>query len=358
MEIKITYNKVNRPKNEKKSYDPRFGTSFTDKMFLMSYDKDNGWHDAMIKDNEPFVLSPATLVFHYGQEIFEGMKAYKWDDGRIFMFRPDMNIKRLNRSADRLCMPAVDEKFVLEALEKLVWEDRDWVPQEHGHSLYIRPAMIAVDPILGIRPGTKYFFFIIDSPTGPYFPEGVNPVKIWVCDSYVRAVKGGIGEAKTGGNYATSLKAMNEARTKGYSQVLWLDGREMKYVEEVGSMNIFFVEDGKLITPVLNGSILHGITRESIITMGRDLGYTVEEKRISIEEICKGIASGKVTECFGCGTACVISPVGELNYKDKPYVLNDFKIGPVAKKLYDNLTGIQYGKAKDKFGWLHEIKPR
>jgi branched-chain amino acid aminotransferase len=358
MEIKIAYNKANQPKNEKKTYDPRFGTSFTDKMFLMYYDKENGWHDAKVKDNEPFVLSPATLVFHYGQEIFEGMKAYKWDDGRICMFRPDMNIKRFNRSADRLCMPAVDENVFMEGLEKLVWEDRDWVPKEHGHSLYIRPTMIAIDPILGIRPGTKYAFFIIDSPTGPYFPEGVNPVKIWVSDSYVRAVKGGIGEAKTGGNYATSLKAMNDARAKGYSQVLWLDGREMKYIEEVGSMNIFFVEDGKLITPVLNGSILHGITRASILTMGRDLGYTVEEKRISIEEMCKGITTGKVSECFGCGTACVISPVGELSYKDKQYVVNDFQIGPVAKKLYDTLTGIQYGKIKDKFNWVREIKPR
>jgi branched-chain amino acid aminotransferase len=358
MEIKIAYNKAHQPKNEKKTYDPRFGTSFTDKMFMMSYDKENGWHDAMVKDNEPFVLSPATLVFHYGQEIFEGMKAYKWDDGKICMFRPDMNIKRFNRSADRLCMPAVDEKVFMEGLENLIWEDRDWVPKEHGHSLYIRPTMIAVDPVLGIRPGTKYTFFIIDSPTGPYFPEGVNPVKIWVSDSYVRAVKGGIGEAKTGGNYATSLKAMNDARAKGYSQVLWLDGREMKYVEEVGSMNIFFVEDGKLITPALNGSILHGITRESILTIGKDLGYTVEEKRISIEDICKGITTGKVSECFGCGTACVISPVGELSYKDKQYVVNDFQIGPVAKKLYDTLTGIQYGKIKDKFGWVREIKPR
>lgn len=255
-------------------------------------------------------------------------------------------------------MPAVDEKVFMEGLENLIWEDRDWVPKEHGHSLYIRPTMIAVDPVLGIRPGTKYTFFIIDSPTGPYFPEGVNPVKIWVSDSYVRAVKGGIGEAKTGGNYATSLKAMNDARAKGYSQVLWLDGREMKYVEEVGSMNIFFVEDGKLITPALNGSILHGITRESILTIGKDLGYTVEEKRISIEDICKGITTGKVSECFGCGTACVISPVGELSYKDKQYVVNDFQIGPVAKKLYDTLTGIQYGKIKDKFGWVREIKPR
>ncbi len=358
MDIKLTYNKAHRPSNEKKTYDPRFGTSFTDKMFMMSYDPEKGWHDAQIKDNEPFILSPATLVFHYGQEIFEGMKAYRWDDGKICMFRPDMNIKRLNRSAERLCMPTVNEKFVLEAIEQLVWEDRDWVPQEHGHSLYLRPTMIAVDPILGIRPGTKYIFFVIDSPTGSYFPGGINPVKIWVSDSYVRAVKGGIGEAKTGGNYAASLKAMNDARSKGCSQVLWLDGREMKYVEEVGSMNICFVEDGKVITPALNGSILHGITRNSVITIAKELGYTVEEKQIAIEDICKGITSGKVTECFGCGTACVISPVGELNYKDKAYVLNDNKIGPVAQRLYDTLTGIQYGKVKDKFGWIKEIKPR
>ena len=358
MDIKITYSKNANSGLKSKSCEARFGTTFTDKMFVMHYNKDKGWHDAEIKNHEPFIMPPSSLVLHYGQEIFEGQKAYKWEDGRIVMFRPEMNIKRFNLSADRLCMPAVDEKVFMEALDKLIWEEREWIPQTYGHSLYVRAAMIATDPVLGVRSGSEYVFFIIDSPAGCYFPEGFNPVKIWVSDKYVRAVKGGLGEAKTGGNYAASLKAMSEARSKGFSQVLWLDGREMKYVEEVGTMNIFFVEDGKVITPELNGSILHGVTRDSVITAAKDAGYTVEEKRISIEDICKGIESGKVTECFGSGTACVITPVGELGYKGKEYVMSNFKTGPVTQKIYDIITGIQFGKIKDNFGWIKEVKPR
>jgi branched-chain amino acid aminotransferase len=359
MEIKITYNKKAQSGLKSKSCDAKFGTTFTDKMFIMNYDTEKGgWYDAQIKDFGPFVLSPAALVFHYGQEIFEGQKAYKWEDGRIVLFRPEMNIKRFNLSAGRLCMPAVDEKVFMEALDKLVWEEREWIPQEHGHSLYLRAAMIAVDPILGVRSGTQFTFFIIDSPAGCYFPEGFKPVKIWVSDKYVRAVKGGMGEAKTGGNYAASLKAMSDAREKGFSQVLWLDGCEMKYAEEVGTMNIFFVEDGKLITPALTGGILRGVTRDSVITVAKDLGYTIEERRVPIEEICDGIKAGRVTECFGSGTACVISPVGELGYKEKSYVMNNAKTGPITQSIYDQITGIQYGKVKDKFGWIKEIKPR
>jgi len=357
MQIKINYTKNPRSGTGQKS-DMRFGMSFTDKMFMMTYSKDTGWTDPVIKNYEPFVLFPSALVFHYAQEIFEGQKAYKWQDGTIALFRPEMNIKRFNRSADRLCMPKVDEALFMDALERLVWEDRDYIPKEAGHSLYIRPTMIAIDPLLGVRTGGQYIFFIIDSPTGNYFVEGFNPTKILVSDKYVRAVPGGVGEAKTGGNYAASLKAMEEARAKGFTQVLWLDGIERKYVEEVGVMNIFFVEKGKLITPAFSGSILNGITRDSVITVAKDLGYSVEEKRIAIEDVCKGIEAGTVTECFGSGTACVISPVGELNYKERSYTINNFKTGSVTKAIYDAITGIQYGKVKDKHGWIRTVKPK
>ena len=335
-----------------------FGTSFTDKMFTMKYKEGEGWSNPQVQDFAPFVLSPASLVFHYAQEIFEGQKAYKWDDGSIAMFRPEMNIKRFNRSADRMCMPQVDEDVFMKALDTLVWEDREWIPNKHEHALYIRAAMIATDPLLGVRAGQEYTFFIINSPVGPYFPQGFNPVKIWVSDTYVRATEGGVGEAKTGGNYAASLKAMKEAKANGFSQVLWLDANERKYVEEVGTMNICFVEDGKLITPELSGSILTGITRDSVLTVAKEKGIVVEEKRISIDELCKGIASGKITECFGCGTACVISPVGELNYKGEAYVVNNSKIGEVTKTIYDEITGLQYGRVKDTRGWIKLIEQR
>lgn len=356
MEIKNLYKKCDGSA-VCSSTEKRFGTSFTDKMFLVEY-KDGKWINPVIKNFEPFQLWPSSLVLHYGQEIFEGQKAYKWSDGNIVMFRPESNIKRFNRSAERMCMPAIDENLFMSALEKLIWDDRDYIPSEDGHSLYIRPAMIAIDPILGVRSGSNFYFFIINSPAGPYFPEGFNPVKIWVSDTYVRTIRGGIGEAKTGANYAATLKAMNEARTKGYSQVLWLDGVEMKYVEEISTMNVFFVEDGKLITPNLSGGILNGITRDSVITAAKDLGITVEEKRISIDEITTGVNSGKITECFGSGTACVITPVGQLGYKGKEYVMNNSKTGPITQKIYGTITGIQYGKIKDKFGWIKKITPR
>jgi branched-chain amino acid aminotransferase len=356
MEIKINYTNKDAvcPLNNK---DKRFGMCFTNKMFFVEY-KDGKWQNPVIKNLEPFTMWPSALVLHYGQEIFEGQKAYKWADGSIVMFRPEMNIKRFNRSAERMCMPTVDEKMFMQGLDMLIWEDRDFIPSEDAHSLYVRPAMIAVDPLLGVRSGTHFYFFIINSPAGPYFPEGFNPVKIWVSDTYVRTIRGGIGEAKTGANYAATLKAMNEARAKGYSQVLWLDGVEMKYVEEISTMNVFFVEDGKLITPNLSGGILNGITRDSVITAAKDLGITVEEKRISIDEITTGVNSGKITECFGSGTACVITPVGQLGYKGKEYVMNNSKTGPITQKIYDTITGIQYGKIKDKFGWIKKITPR
>ncbi|MCX6113577.1 MAG: branched-chain amino acid aminotransferase [Proteobacteria bacterium] len=355
MNIKINYTKGTTPVIGK---DLRFGTTFTDKMFEMDYEKDKGWFNPVVKKFEPFSLSPATLVLHYAQEIFEGQKAYKWKDGRVVMFRPENNIKRFNISATKMCMPNVDEKLFMEALETLVWADRDWIPQEEGQSLYIRAAMIATDPVLGVRSGSQYKFFIINSPIGCYFLEGFNPIKIWASDTYVRTVPGGVGEAKTGANYASSLRGAMEARERGCTQALWLDGQEKKYIEEISTMNVFFVENGKLITPKLTGGILHGITRDSVIVAARDLGYSVEERKVSITEFCEGVTSGKITEFFGCGTACVISPVGEIIYKDKSYVINNFKTGKITQHIYDTITGIQYGKIKDKFGWIKVIEPR
>lgn len=355
MKIKIDYTKKSSPKI---SSDMRFGTTFTDKMFEVNYDKDNGWVDPVVKNYEPFIMPPASLVLHYGQEIFEGQKAYKWKDGKVVIFRPEMNIKRFNNSARQMCMPVVDEEMFIQALESLVWADREWIPQGDGQSLYIRAAMIATDPVLGVRAGAQYKFFIINSPAGCYFPEGFNPIKIWVSDTHTRTVAGGIGEAKTGGNYAASLKGMAVAREKGCSQVLWLDGQERKYVDEISTMNVFLVKNGKLITPALTGGILHGITRDSVIVAARDLGYSVEERKISIDEVCEGITKGEITEFFGCGTACVISPVGELKYKDKSYVINNSKTGKITENIYDTITGIQYGKIKDKFGWIKVIEPR
>jgi branched-chain amino acid aminotransferase len=355
MNITINYKRLSSPSS---TTDRRFGMSFTDKMFLMQYEKDKGWFFPTIKNHENFSMSPASLVLHYAQEIFEGQKAYKWKDGRVVLFRPEMNIKRFNRSAVTMCMPEVDEKIFMEALETLTWEDRDWVPSEEGHSLYIRAAMIATDPVLGVRAGSQYKFFIINSPVGCYFPEGFNPIKIWVSDTMVRTIAGGIGEAKTGGNYAASLKGMIEAREKGCTQALWLDGQERKYVEEISTMNICFVKKGKIVTPELTGGILRGITRDSVIVAAKDLGYTVEERKITIDEVCDGITSGEITECFGCGTACVISPIGELKYKGKSYVINHSKTGEVTKHIYDTITGIQYGRIKDKFGWIKVVEPR
>jgi len=355
MKIKINYTKGVTPVMGK---DMRFGTSFTDKMFEMDYDKDSGWTNPVVKNFEPFSFSPAALVFHYAQEIFEGQKAYKWKDGSVVMFRPENNIKRFNISASKMCMPAIDEKLFMEALETLLWADKEWIPQGEGQSLYVRAAMIAVDPVLGVRAGSQYKFFIINSPAGCYFPEGFNPIKIWASDTFVRTVPGGVGEAKTGANYAASLRGTMEAREKGCSQTLWLDGQEKKYIEEISTMNVFFVENGKLITPKLTGGILHGITRDSVIVVARDLGYSVEERQVSITDFCEGIKSGKITEFFGCGTACVISPVGEIIYKDKSYVINNSKTGKITQHIYDTITGIQYGKIKDKFGWIKVIEPR
>lgn len=333
-----------------------FGTYFTDHMFIVDYEEGKGWHQPRIVPYQPIVLDPAAKVFHYGQTIFEGLKAYKTEDGRILLFRPDQNVLRLNRSNERLSVPAIDESIVLNALQQLIAVDQDWVPSEPGTSLYIRPFVIATQPALGVSPSTHYHFMIIMSPVGAYYSEGVNPVKIYVESEYVRAVPGGVGEAKTAGNYAAGLIAQEVAKEKGYSQVLWLDGVHRKYVEEVGSMNVFFKINGTVHTPALNGSILNGITRSSIIQLLRHWNIPVVERTISIEEIYEAGRNGSLEEAFGTGTAAVISPIGELNWRDDKLLINGGRTGELSGKLYETLTGIQKGEIADPFGWTVEVK--
>lgn len=333
-----------------------FGKIFTDYMFIMNYTTGQGWHDARIVPYGDLSLSPAALCLHYGQEVFEGMKAYRRADGGIQLFRPEENFKRLNSSNERLVIPELPVDMAMEGLMELLKVEKDWVPYADGAALYIRPYIIAVDPFLGVRPGDEYLFIIILSPSGAYYASGLNPVKIYVESKYVRAVRGGMGYTKTGGNYAASLIGQDEAHKEGYSQVLWLDGVEQKYVEEVGAMNIFFIIDGEVITPALQGSILPGITRKSVIELCKSWGMPVTERRISIEEIAAAYDAGKLQEVFGTGTAAVISPVGHLKYGDKVMEINDNKIGAVSQKIYDTMTGMQWGKIEDKFGWIVPVE--
>lgn len=332
-----------------------FGQVFTDHMFVMDYEEGKGWHNAKISPYQPLELSPAAMVFHYGQAVFEGLKAYATASGEIHLFRPDRNFKRLNASNDRLCIPKIDEEFALEALKELIRVDRDWIPTAPGTSLYIRPFIIATEPYLGVNPSKQYKFIIIMSPVGSYYKEGINPVKILVEEQYVRAVVGGTGEAKTAGNYASSLKGSELASQQGYSQTLWLDGKENKYVEEVGSMNIFFKIAGKVITPALNGSILSGITRDSMINVLKSKNIPIEERAIEFAEIVEAAKNGTLEEAFGTGTAAVISPVGELKWQDEILTINNGQIGEVTQMLYDTLTGIQYGTMEDPFGWIVKL---
>jgi branched-chain amino acid aminotransferase len=332
-----------------------FGKLFTDYMFTMDYSADEGWHDPRVEPFHPFTLDPCCAVFHYGQEIFEGLKCYRRADGGIQLFRAKDNFARMNSSAARMCIPAFDEALALKGLEELLKVEKDWVPHSNGTSLYIRPAIIATEPALGVHASSRYIFFIILSPSGVYYRGGLAPVGIYVEDKYVRAVRGGVGFAKTGGNYAASIKAGDVAEQRGYTQVLWLDGVEQKYVEEVGAMNMMFVLGGKIVTPALNGSILPGITRDSVMKLARDMGYAVEERKVSIAEVLEAAENGTLDEAFGTGTAAVVSPVGKLGYEDRDYAINDGKIGPIAQKLYDALTGIQYGAMPDKFGWITRV---
>ena len=333
-----------------------FGRHFTDHMFLMNYTEGQGWHDARIVPYANLSLDPAAMVFHYAQEMFEGLKAYRTPDGSIQLFRPQKNIERMNRTNDRLCIPRIDPDDALDAIRSLVSVEKDWVPSLPGTSLYIRPFIIATDVQLGVHPSKTYLFIIILSPVGSYYKEGINPVKIYVEREYVRAVRGGTGFAKVGGNYASSLIGQKKAETLGYAQVLWLDGVDHKYIDEVGAMNVFFVIDGKVITPTLeSGSILPGVTRASCIELLTSLGYTVEERRLSIDEVVEAYHTGKLDEAFGTGTAAVISPIGMLDNTDEKMVINGGKIGKIAETLYNTLTGIQWGTVEDTFGWTVKV---
>lgn len=350
--IQITKNNHPKPKPEGAL---GFGRIFTDHMFLMDYTEGKGWHDPRIVPYADLSLSPSCMVFHYGQEMFEGMKAYKRADGEVFLFRPDKNAERTNVTNDRICIPQIPVEDYVQAVSALVKLEADWVPADPGASLYIRPFIIATEPFLGVAPSKNFLFCIIASPSGMYYADGLKPVGIWVEDEYVRAVRGGVGAVKTGGNYAASLAAQQKAHEEGYAQVLWLDGVERRYVEEVGAMNIFFKIGGVVVTPALNGSILPGITRDSAMTLCRDWGYEVEERPIAIDEILAHQASGTLEEVFGTGTAAVIAPVGKLRYKDDVMTIADGETGPLSKKLYDTIAGIQRGELEDTHGWRYRV---
>jgi len=358
-DLKIT--RTTSPKAKPDQTELGFGKYFTDHMFIMDYDLENGWHNSRIVPYAPISLDPSAMVFHYGQAIFEGMKAYKTADradgtkGKILLFRPEMNMRRVNTSNERLCIPLIDVDYCVEACKSIVEVDKDWIPTEPGTSLYIRPFILATEAHLGVRPSETYQFIIILSPVGAYYPEGLNPVKIYVESNYVRAVKGGIGFAKTPANYVASLKAQMEAKKKGFTQVLWLDGVEKKYIEEVGTMNVFFKINGEVLTAGLEGSILPGVTRDAAIQLMQSWGIKVTERKISIQEVFDAHANGTLEEVFGTGTAAVISPVGELSWNDNAIVINNFEIGTLSQKLYDTITKIQMDEAPDVFGWTQEV---
>lgn len=354
MEISIT--KTINPKPEPDWNNLGFGRYYTDHMFIMDYTEGKGWHDARIVPYGPLPLDPATMVLHYGQTVFEGLKAYKTASGEIRLFRPEKNMARLNVSNERLCIPKIDEEFAVRAIKTLVKTDERWIPTAPGTSLYIRPFIIATDAHVGVHPSKTYKFIIILSPVGSYYADGLKPVKIYVESEYVRAVKGGMGFAKTAGNYAASLKAQEVAEAQGYSQVLWLDGVERKYIEEVGAMNIFFIIGDEITTPALNGSILPGITRDSTLQLLRAKGYNATERRISAEELYEAYQKGELKEVFGTGTAAVISPVGELLWNGHRMIINNGEIGKISQMIYDTITGIQSGKLEDEFGWTQKVE--
>lgn len=350
MDITIKKAAPLKPKPDERKLE--FGHIFTDHMLNIDYNPDKGWHNPRIEPYSPFSLDPSTMVLHYGQGVFEGMKAYRTQKGRIQLFRPRENFKRLNRSCHKLCIPALDETLALESLKALVRLDQDWIPSLPGTSLYIRPTIIATDPFLGVHASKTYRYYVILCPVGAYYAEGFNPVKILVTKDHVRAVRGGVGDTKTMANYAASLYAGEAAGHEGYTQVLWLDGVEQKYIEEVGSMNIFFVINGELVTPALNGSILPGITRDSVLFLARSWGVRVAEKRISMDDVLKAHTAGQLQEVFGSGTAAVISPVGELKYGNQVITVGDGKVGPLSHRLFETIQKIQYGEIEGPEGWL------
>lgn len=351
MKIELTKN----PKAKVPADKLVFGKTFTDHMYKLYYDVENGWHGAEIVPYGPIALDPATAVLHYGQEIFEGAKAYYGKDDKMMMFRIHSNFERMNNSSRRMCIPELPVEEVINGLKELIKVDKEWIPREEGTALYIRPTIIATDPFLGVHASHTYLFYIILSPVGPYYKNGLQPVRIMVEDTYTRAAVGGTGEAKCGGNYAGSLLAGDKAVSAGFDQVLWLDSKDRKYIEEVGAMNMFFVIDGEVVTPELNGSILPGITRNSVIQLLKDNGYKVSERRISVDEVFDAVKEGKMDECFGTGTAAVISPVGVLAYKGKEYEINNQKMGKISEFLYKTLTELQHGFGDDVHGWVEYI---
>lgn len=353
MNISIT--KTTNPKQKPDQNNLGFGIHFTDHMFIMDYDEGQGWHDARIVPYAPLAVDPSAMALHYGQAIFEGLKAYRTANGEVLLFRPEKNMQRVNNSNRLLCIPEINVDDCVQAIKEVVKVDEDWIPSAPGTSLYIRPFIFASEPALGVRPAYSYQFIIILSPVGAYYKEGINPVKIYVESNYVRAVRGGLGEAKTVANYAASLKAQVEAKKDGYTQVLWLDGVEKKYIEEVGTMNVFFKIDGEVVTPALTGTILPGITRMSTIELLKQADIPVSERRITIQEIYDAHAAGKLEEAFGTGTAAVISPIGELCWDGNIIQVNDGKIGEVSQKVYNTITGIQSGELEDTFGWTQKV---
>jgi branched-chain amino acid aminotransferase len=356
MEIRV--NQASETQRRQKPTDESnlgFGDIVTDHMFKMDWTREKGWHNARIEPYGPIPIDPAAMVLHYGQEVFEGLKAYGGEDDGIYLFRPGENFKRLNRSAKRLVMPDVDVDLAMKALKQLILLDKDWVPRSEGTSLYIRPTMIATEPHLGVRPANAYLFYIIIGPVGAYYKEGLNPVKIYVEDFYVRAAIGGTGEAKTSGNYAASLLAAEEAKKKGFTQVLWLDAAERKYVEEVGTMNMFFLIADELITAPLNGSILPGVTRDSVIRIVKDWGIKLSERSLTIDEVITAARNGTLTEAFGTGTAAVISPVGQITYKGEDHIVSGGNMGELSHRLYDEIVAIQYRHKPDPYGWMERI---
>ncbi len=357
MKYEFSITKTANPKEKPDPNNLPFGAYFTDHMFVMDYNEEKGWHDGRVVPYAPIVLDPAALVFHYGQEMFEGLKAYtNVKDGSVQLFRPDMNARRTNRTNDRLCIPEMDEELYVEAVKAVVAVDADWIPKARDTSLYIRPFIIATEASLGVKASSEYKFIIILSPSGPYYPNGLQPTKLYVEDTFVRAAEGGTGEAKCGGNYATGLKAQVIAHEKGYDQILWLDGKEKKYVEEVGTSNAFFVIGDEVITAPLHGTILPGITRDSCIHVLKSKGYKVSERKLSIDEVVEAYDKGEFKEMFASGTAAIISPVGTLRYKDKVMEINNNETGSVAQMLYDTIYGTQIGEVDDEFGWIVKVK--
>ena len=349
---------ITRAATLKSKPDPKtlvFGRSFTDHMFLMNYETGKGWHDGRIVPYGPFALDPSSMVLHYAQEVFEGMKAYRTPDGGVQLFRPMENALRLKNSCERLCIPPIDPETVVEAIKQLVKLEADWVPSEPGTSLYIRPFVIATDPTLGVHASHTYLFAVICCPVGAYYAEGINPVRIYVEDQDVRAVRGGTGYTKCGGNYAASIRAGERAEAQGYAQVLWLDGVERMYIEEVGSMNVMFQVEGTVITPELTGSVLPGITRKSCIELMKSWGLKVEERLITAQELFDAAQAGKLDEAWGTGTAAVVSPIGEMGWEGKAITVSGGKIGALTQKLYDTLTGIQWGMLPDEHGWTVKV---